>query len=69
MQEKANGLTISQWRSHCSKPYTTLDRMVSPKIHSDLVSFHPRAVIDKIHYLPYKTACNIKHTTKKVNTL
>ena len=39
--------------------------MVCPKIHNDLVSFHPRAVIDKIHYLPYKTMCNIKHAYYK----
>ena len=68
MQERAQGLTISQWRRHCSKPYTAPDRMLCLKINNDVVSFHPWAVIDKVHYLPYKMKCNIKHSQYQYST-
>ena len=57
MQEKVHGLTISQWRRRCSKLYTALDRMVSLKIHSDIVPLHPWTVIDQAH-------CNITYRSR-----
>ena len=54
-----NGLTISEGRHHCSKPYTTLYRMVCINIDSDVVSFHSRAVIDQSHYEPCKMKLKI----------
>ena len=54
-----NRLTISQGRCHCSKPYTTLYRMVCLNIDSDVVSFHSWAVIDQSHYEPCKMKLKI----------
>ena len=41
--------------------------MVGLKIHSDVVSFHPWAVIDKFHNLTYKMS-NMKHQFLKHST-
>ena len=63
-EELLNGLTISQGRCHCSKPYTTPYRTVCVNIDSDVVSFHSRAVIDQSRHKPCKMKCSIKNACK-----
>ena len=38
--------------------------MVCINIHSDVVSFHPWAVIDQSHHKPCKMKCSIKYACK-----